>query len=154
MGGRLPSLRTSSFARQRSTRYGEQTLQPLSAPEHSGRPLTPLPRISTACDFWTGSGDFGIEFKVSLSGLTIIPWGPVCPFCADPANAESGCRYGAYYEKRTATFTSPASGSGSLVISVRQAAGLNAVQVPALFDQIFVNPLGDTSSNNPAQIPF
>ncbi|KAH6650777.1 hypothetical protein F5144DRAFT_557283 [Chaetomium tenue] len=111
-------------------------------------------RLASACNFWTGSGDFGVEFKVSLSGVTILPWAPVCPFCADPNNSESGCRSGAYFEKHNATMTGPASGSGSLVISVRQPAGLNAAQVPALFDQIFVNPLGDTSSNNPAQIGF
>ncbi|KAK4154338.1 hypothetical protein C8A00DRAFT_32853 [Chaetomidium leptoderma] len=112
-------------------------------------------RIATACDFWTGSGDFGIQFQVSLSGVTILPWAPVCPSCADPSNnSDSGCRFGAYYEKHSATFTAPTSGSGSLIISVRQPAGLNATQVPALFDQIFVNPLGDTSENNPAQIPF
>jgi hypothetical protein len=110
--------------------------------------------MATACDFWTGSGAFGIEFKVSLTGTTILPWGPVCPSCADPNNADSGCRYYAIYEDHSATFTAPASGSGSLVISVRQAAGLNATQVPALFDQIFVNPVGDTSTDDPAQIPF
>jgi hypothetical protein len=91
---------------------------------------------------------------VSLSGVTILPWAPVCPFCANPSNSDSGCRFGAYYENHSATITAPASGSGSLVISVRQPAGLNATQVPALFDQIFVNPLGDTSANDPAQISF
>jgi hypothetical protein len=49
-------------------------------------------------------------------------------------------------------FTSPATGKGSLVVSVRQAAGLNTMQVPALFDQIFVNAVGDTSDNDPAEI--
>ena len=58
------------------------------------------------------------------------------------------------YEHPSATFTAPASGTGSLIISVRQAAGLNAVQVPALFDQIFVNLVGDTSTGNPSQVSF
>jgi hypothetical protein len=91
---------------------------------------------------------------VPLSGTTILPWAPVCPVCADPSNPDydSGCRYGAEYENHSATFTAPASGSGILIISVRQPAGLNATQVPALFDQIFVNPLGDTSETDPAQI--
>ncbi|KAK3898429.1 hypothetical protein C8A05DRAFT_37990 [Staphylotrichum tortipilum] len=52
------------------------------------------------------------------------------------------------------TFTGPASGVGSLIISVRQAAGLGAQQVPALFDQIFVNPVGDMSTSGPAQVSF
>lgn len=78
----------------------------------------------------------------------------MCPACADPNNPnhDDGCRYYAEYENHSATFTAPASGVGSLVISVRQPAGLNATQVPALFDQIYVNPVGDTSESDPAQI--
>jgi hypothetical protein len=92
---------------------------------------------------------------VSLGATTIRPWGPVCPFCANATNAEmSGCRYGAYYETQTATFTAPTSGTASLIISVMQPAGLNTPQVPALFDQIFVNRVGDTSTNDPAQISY
>ncbi|KAJ6476093.1 hypothetical protein C8R45DRAFT_1077097 [Mycena sanguinolenta] len=106
-------------------------------------------RIATACDFWDGSGDFGIQFQVSISGSVILPWGPVCPACQ--ASGPSGeCHFGAEYENHSAVFTAPASGKGSLVVSVRQAAGLNTTQVPALFDQIYVNPIGDTSENDPA----
>ncbi|KAJ6526531.1 hypothetical protein DFH09DRAFT_1285918 [Mycena vulgaris] len=108
-------------------------------------------RIATACDFWTGSGDFGIQFQVSISGSVILPWGPVCPAC-QASGPNGDCRFFAEYENHSAVFTSPASGKGSLVVSVRQAAGLNATQVPALFDQIFVNPIGDTSDNDPAEI--
>ncbi|KAF8207364.1 hypothetical protein K438DRAFT_1755412 [Mycena galopus ATCC 62051] len=105
-------------------------------------------RIATACDFWTGHGDFGIQFQVSVSGSVFLPRGSVCPVCqASPSPiGDDDCRSFAVYEEQSAVFTSPASGKGSLVISVRQAAGLNATQVPALFDQIFVNPIGDTNS--------
>ncbi len=90
-----------------------------------------------------------------MGPTTVIPWGPVCPQCQNQTYADnSGCRYYAVYEHPSATFTAPASGTGSLIISVRQAAGLNAVQVPALFDQIFVNLVGDTSTGNPSQVSF
>ncbi|KAJ7920458.1 hypothetical protein B0H13DRAFT_1867537 [Mycena leptocephala] len=106
-------------------------------------------RIATAWDFWTGHGDFGIQVQVSISGSVILPWGPVCPVCqASPSPfGDDDCRSFAVYEEESAVFTSPASGKGSLVISVRQAAGLNAMRVPALFDQIFLNPIGDTSTH-------
>ncbi|KAF7335908.1 hypothetical protein MSAN_02328000 [Mycena sanguinolenta] len=112
-------------------------------------------RIATACDFWTGHGDFGIQFQVSISGSVILPWGPVCPVCqaSDSPFGDDDCRSFAVYEEQSAVFTSPSSGKGSLVISVRQAAGLNATQVPALFDQIFLNPIGDTSELDPSN-PF
>ncbi|KAJ6484861.1 hypothetical protein C8R45DRAFT_1099012 [Mycena sanguinolenta] len=108
-------------------------------------------RIATACDFWDGSGDFGIQFQVSISGSVILPWGPVCPAC-QASGPDGDCHFGAEYENHSAMFTAPASGKGSLVVSVRQAAGLNTTQVPALFDQIYVNPIGDTSENDPAEI--
>ncbi|KAJ7813013.1 hypothetical protein B0H13DRAFT_1925804 [Mycena leptocephala] len=97
------------------------------------------------------SGDFGIQFQVSISGSVILPWGPVCPAC-QASGPNGDCRFFVEYENHSTLFTSPASGKGSLVVSVRQAAGLNATQVPALFDQIFVNPIGDTSDNDPAEI--
>ncbi|KAF8146013.1 hypothetical protein K438DRAFT_1944856 [Mycena galopus ATCC 62051] len=108
-------------------------------------------RIATACDFYTSSGDFGIQFQVSLSASVILPWGPVCPAC-QASGPNGDCRFFAEYEDHSAVFTSPASGKGSLVVSVRQAAGLNTTQVSALFDQIFVNPIGDTSEDDPAEI--
>jgi hypothetical protein len=79
----------------------------------------------------------------------------VCPVCQASASpfGDFDCRSFAVYEEQRAVFTSPNSGKGSLVISVRQAAGLNATQVPALFDQIFVNPIGDTSELDPSN-PF
>ncbi|KAH8887235.1 hypothetical protein GQ53DRAFT_328567 [Thozetella sp. PMI_491] len=111
-------------------------------------------RLSTACNFWTGSGDFGIQFQVSLGGTVVLPWGLPCPACADPSNPgyDSACRSYALFEDHTATFTAPASGTGSLVISFRQPAGLNTTQVPALLDLIYVNPVGNTDMNDPAEI--
>ncbi|KAJ7264549.1 hypothetical protein B0H12DRAFT_1230737 [Mycena haematopus] len=103
-------------------------------------------RIATACNFWSGSGDFGIQFQVSISGTVILPWGPVCPAC-EASGPTGECHFESDYENHSAVFTSPASGKGSLIVSVRQPAGLNATQVPALLDQIFVNPIGDTSED-------
>ncbi len=84
----------------------------------------------------------------------ILPWAKPCPNCADPNSPgyDAACRSFAIYEDHTATFTAPASGVGSLIISFRQPAGLNAAQVPALLDLIFVNPVGNTDTNDPAEI--
>ncbi|KAJ7239494.1 hypothetical protein C8J57DRAFT_1245925 [Mycena rebaudengoi] len=60
--------------------------------------------IATACDFWTGRGDFGVQFQVSISGTVILPWGPVCPACQ--ASGPNGvCRFFAEYENHSPVFT-------------------------------------------------